>query len=737
MFTFEKNEKDLKHCIFDSGFNEDSAKYYEGLLTQGNGYMHVRASFEEGLKSVKQDEEYDRKPANVTLEKHKKQASKWGTYIPGVVGPHPYLFTEIVNLPFFMATNFNVNGEDLDMQKCDISGYERYLDMRDSSLIRRFVWTTKSGLRLKMEYFRFLSLSNKHLAFNEVKITALSGEGDVYFESGIDARVRTNGFNHFEYLIFSHDEDSIGVRLGTNGEKCVDMRAKIFTSEPVDIGAKQDKSRIDSVGCKHLKKGESFVLHKVVAVSADCDNEEGDLTERNKEYLSKVSLSSLEEEYLLHKKEWLQKWTDSEILIVGDDRAEKALRFSTYHLLRSDNDENENVAICAKGYAGEAYCGRYFWDTEINMLPFFIHTNPKAAKNLLMFRYHTLEGAKRNAKAYGYKGARYPWESSVSGEEECACWQYADHEIHVTADIIYAIMHYVKATGDSNFIKEYGIDIMVETARYWCDRVDKDKEGCYELLAVMGPDEYLPMTNNNVYTNNMVRFALETTLSCIESLKKEGAWDEVKERLSVTEEELKMISNVAKGLKVSFDKDSKVIMQCDGFEDFADLDFDALWPDRSKCFGTFISQEKNYRSKALKQADILEMMMLFPKDFSLDQIKANYDYYEPITTHDSSLSAAVHGIMASKIGRTEAAEDFLSKVIDIDLDPNHKGAEEGIHIANCGGLWQLVVYGFAGMNSALFDDEIRFNPRLPKTWEKVIIPITWHGVKKKYVISME
>ena len=736
MFTFERNERDLKHCIYDPGFNEDSAKYYEGLLTQGNGYMHVRASFEEGLKSVKQDEEYDRKPANVTLEKHKKQASKWGTYIPGVVGAHPYLFTEIVNLPYFMATSFSVKGEELDMEKSNIAGYERYLDLRDATLVRNFVWTTKDGLKLKMEYLRFLSLSQKHLAFSEIKITALSGEGDLYFESGIDARVRTNGFNHFEYLIFSHDEDSVGVRVGTNGKKSVVMRAKLFTSEPIDIATKQDKSRIDYVGVKHLKKGESFVIHKVICATSDCDNEEGDALDRNREYLSGIKFSDLEEAFISHKKAWLQKWIDSEILIEGDERAEKALRFSTYHLLRSDNEENENVAICAKGYAGEAYCGRYFWDTEINMLPFFIHTNPKAAKSLLMFRYNTLEGAKRNAINYGYKGARYPWESSVSGEEECACWQYADHEIHVTADIIYAVMHYVKATGDYEFIKNYAIDIMVETARYWCDRVDY-KNGEYVLLSVMGPDEYLPMTNNNVYTNNMVRFALKTTLSCIDKLKEEGSWDEIKDRLHVTQEELWEFSKVANGIKVSFDKESHVIMQCDGFEDFADLDFDQLWPDRTKCFGTFISQEKNYRSKALKQADILEMMMLFPKEFSKSQIEENYDYYEPITTHDSSLSAAVHGIMAAKIGRIDEAEAFLQRVIDIDLDPEKRGAEEGIHIANCGGLWQLVVYGFAGMNSALWDDKIEFTPRLPKTWNKVIIPITWHGVKKKYVISQD
>jgi kojibiose phosphorylase len=735
MFTFDINEKDDLWCIEDPGFNEDSSKYYEGLLTQGNGYMHVRGSFEEGVRSVKQDEEYDRKPANVTLEKHKKQSSKWGTYIPGVVGKHPYLFTEIVNLPFFMAASFAVKDEDLDMEESDISEYERYLDMRDGTLVRRFVWNTKEGLKLKMEYFRFLSFADKHLAFSEIKITALSGEGDLSFRSGIDAGVRTNGFNHFENVLFTEDSDSISVSLKTNGGNSVLMSTKLFLSDAVETAVMQDLSRINYIGRKHLKTGECFVIHKVVAANADCDVEGGNMEARNVSGLYAVKKENLADYYEAHKKVWKNKWDDAEIKIVGDEKTEKALKFSTYHLLRADNDENPNVAICAKGYAGEAYCGRYFWDTEINMLPFFIHTNPQGAKNLLMFRYNTLAGAKRNARAYGYKGARFPWESSVSGEEECACWQYADHEIHVTADIVYAIMHYVKATGDRDFIKNYGIDIMVETARYWVDRVDKDMKGRYVLLSVMGPDEYLPMTNNNAYTNHMVKFALDTTVSCIEELKEKGEFDEIKSRLNITDEDMEAFKDVAANIKISFNKDTEIILQCDGFYDFADLDFSRIWKDRSRCFGEFISQEKNYRSKALKQADVLEMMMLFPDEFTRQQFISNYDYYEPITTHDSSLSAAVHGIIAARIGRDDVAMDFLKRVIDIDLSADKKGAEEGIHIANCGGLWQMVVYGFAGMKSGMWSDEVTFAPNLPEKWQQVIIPINWHGEKKRYVID--
>ncbi|MCR5756003.1 MAG: glycoside hydrolase family 65 protein, partial [Acetatifactor sp.] len=437
-----------------------------------------------------------------------------------------------------------------------------------------------------------------------------------------------------------------------------------------------------------------------------------------------------------HAKVWEKKWAETDIKIVGDDAAQLAIRMAAYHLNRADHEDDPRVAICAKGYAGEAYCGRYFWDTEINMLPFFIHTNPKGARNLILFRFKTLEGAKRNAAGYGYSGARYAWESSVTGEEECACWQYADHEIHVTADIIYAMMHYVRATGDYEFIDRYGLEIMVETARYWVERVDRDKEGVFHLLGVMGPDEYLPMTKNNAFTNRMVKFALTMTVKYLEQFRERNAsgYRELVEKTALTDRMIEHFKEVRDNIRTPYDKETKIILQSDDFEEYADLDFDAIWKDRSRCFGEFISQEKNYRSKALKQADVLEMMMLYPEDFTEEQLADNYDYYEPITTHDSSLSAAVHGILAAQLGRMDEAERFLQKVIDIDMSEAKRGAEEGIHIANCGGIWQMIVYGFAGLKSAMWSDEINLNPHLPSCWESVEIPLKWHG--KQYHITV-
>ncbi len=730
MFVMNGNKYDSNWCLTEETYDPEKSKHYEGLFTQGNGYMDVRGSYEEGLAGVDQAREYERKPANVTLEKHLKEQSNWGTYIPGIVGKHPHLMTEIINLPYFFETGFCINGETLDMNESKITGYKRWLDMRDGSLNRHLTWHTKNGQTVEMEFFRFISKENAHLAISQIKLKLVSGNGEITFFGGANVGVRTNGFNHFTGTeISAIDKNTVQVAVDTNGGNKVVILSKLLTNRKVATVSLGDEKRGFTTGTLELGEGEELVIQRIITVATDRDK--ADYVTDPFETCAKTMDYALETgcDVLLnrHQGKWFSYWNRSDVIIEGDDRVQKALRMSIYHLLRADNDRDDRVAICAKGYAGAAYFGRYFWDTEISLLPFFIYTNPEAAKKLLMFRYNTLAGAKRNAHAYGYKGARYPWESSVTGDEECANWQYADHEVHVTADIVYAIMHYVHATEDVDFIRKYGIDIMVETARYWCTRVDKFADGSYQLLGVMGPDEYLPITSNNRYTNKMVKYSLEQTIFWLEQFRPE--------HLNVTDEEIAMFKDVASNLKLELESPEGIILQCDEFLNYADIDFDSVWKDRSKCFGTFISQERNYRSKALKQADVLEMMMLFRNEFTKEELQANYDYYEPITTHDSSLSAAVHGIIAAWLGKEDEALAFLDRVINIDMDDNKLGAEEGIHIANCGGLWQLIVFGFAGMKTAFESDEIIFEPHLPKGWKKIIIPIERNGEIKRYEVK--
>lgn len=724
--------------ITETSYNSDLGKYYEGLFTQGNGYVHVRGSFDEGLIDSNQDREYERKPANVTLEKHEYEKTKWGTYIPGVVGKHPLLMTEIINLPYFFEMKIWINDEQLDMDESKILNYSRWLNLMDGVLYRNFEYESKDGIKLKFSFSRFISKNEKHLAFQTVEIEGIEGEAKIKVEAGINCGVKTNGFEHVLERKLKQDAKGAYADIKTNGGNTVSIATRLSVEPKALLSGGTEDKRVYQATEAVIKAGEKVFFEKRIAIAADRDlNEIGTPEDRVIKYLKQAENKTLEQHYSDHAKKWDDEWSCSDIKITGNDDLQLATRMSIYHLLRAKPEDDYRVAICAKGYAGEAYFGRYFWDTEINMLPFFIHTNPKAAKNLMRFRYETLEGAKRNAKNYGYPGARYPWESSVTGEEECASWQYADHEVHVTADVVYAIMHYVKATGDYDFLKKYGIEIMAETARYWCKRVDADSNNRFHLLGVMGPDEYLPMTQDNTYTNNMVIYSLLETVKSLEWLRKEdhSCYNALTERLKLKQWEIESFELVAKNLVKGYDASSKVILQSADFMNYADLDLDKIWKDKNKCFGTFISQEKNYRSKALKQADLLELILLMRDKFTMEQLEANYDYYEPITTHDSSLSAAVHGILCSWMGRKEEASKFMEKVIGIDMSLEKKGAEEGIHIANCGGIWQLLVYGFAGVKSAMFSDKLELDPHLPDEITSMEFSLFWHG--KQYCISVD
>jgi kojibiose phosphorylase len=436
----------------------------------------------------------------------------------------------------------------------------------------------------------------------------------------------------------------------------------------------------------------------------------------------------------LHASVWKRKWLLSDIMVEGDEELQRTLRFSIYHLIRSNAEDDPRVAICAKGYAGEAYFGRYFWDTEIYMLPFFIYTNPKAAKNLLMFRFNSLKGAKENARKYGYKGARFAWESSVGGEENCCLWQYSDNEIHITADIIYALCNYYEVTGDYKFMLDYGIDIMIETSRYWAQRVDKNLKGGYDLINVMGPDEYKAFSRNNAFTNKMVSYSLEKTVEFLCTIKSHE-YESIVKRVGISIQEMELFKTVAEKLVIPWDREKNLILQSEDFYGYADIDKNTLWNDRRKAFGHYISQERLYRSKALKQADALALIHLFPNYFTKEQMKIAYEYYEPITTHDSSLSAVVHALIAVWLRKEDEVRKFLKKALEIDTNPYEKGgAEEGIHIANCGGIWQLMVFGFGGLQIAGGQEEIRLQPFLLENWKKLEFSV--QRLEKNYKVTI-
>lgn len=695
---------DPAYCVEEERNCRRYTKYYEGVFAQGSGYLQIRGSYEEGLACADQGELYMRMPANVTIEKPRHPYSKWGVYVPGVTGIHPMLKEELVNLPYLLKLDVTADGEKLDMELPGIHNYRRCLDFRDGVLYRDFDWRTESGL-VRCQYRRFLPRQLKRVVVQEFSFQVASGRCRLTIENGIDCKVTTNGYNHFKKVEESGEAGRRGCVVQTDNGDSIRMLSMLFDSQGKVLGPV-----VDSV----LREGETLKLTKLSAVSTSRDLDAGYLEFDQMEALLAETINSGERVYLENKAQWARLWKRTGVSIVGDETAQKAVNFSIYHLLRSVNPDDSRVAVCAKGYSGEAYFGHFFWDTEVYLLPFYLYTNPELAKKLVEFRIQTLPGAMANAKAYGYPGARYPWESSVSGEEQCPNWQYADHEIHVTADVVHGIWHYYQAAGDMEFLKN-ALPVLKETARYWLARVCRRPGGAVTLDGVMGPDEYICLCNNNAYTNFMAARSLEITAWALE-LCGEAAEPGFIEDLRET----------AQGLMNSVDW-SGVIPQCDHFEDYEEPDFETMWPDRSKPFGGQVSQEYNYRVKALKQADVLMLPYLFPERFSAEQIRQSYDFYYPYTTHDSSLSAIIHSILCVRFERDREAWELFQRALEIDLSEAKMGAAEGVHIANCGGIWQGVILGFAGMKWEYDCDQPTFHPRLPKHWKSLSFSVCMKG----------
>ncbi|HOJ73226.1 MAG TPA: glycosyl hydrolase family 65 protein [Phycisphaerae bacterium] len=708
------NEIDCWELV-ESPFRVEHAKAWEGMFTLGSGYLHVRGSLEEHLSDAPQDRTYTRMPANVTCETFADTKSKWGTYVPGVFSRHPLLGNQMVNLPWFLGMVPVVDGERLDVEACRIADYRRVLNLRDATLTRTLQWTTKTGIRVNVTFERFVSAARLGLCVQRLRIRC-DQPARLRLEAGLDADVRTNGFDHFVNVQFSYDR-YLSCEVRTDAGDRIVMATAIGCDVPgsseLCSNLRQEDRRASIVTECLLPAGVEAVFTKRTIVATSRDRDDRDPSRE----LAEISDQPWQELLAEHTAIWHERWAGCDVIVEGDAAAQQAVRASLFHLLRAHVPGDDRVAIDAKGYAGEAYWGRYFWDTEMFLLPFFLYTDPDRARTLVDFRVQSLPGAQANAKRYGYRGARYAWESDSAGVECCPNWQYGDHEVHVTADVVYGLVHYAQATGDDAYLKGPAARVLVETARYWMERMDtRPGDGHPSILGVMGPDEYTPISNNNSFTNAMVAEALRAAARF-------GRYG------GATETECQAFLAAADALPIPRSADGTLVLQCEEFERLAEPCFERIWPDRSRTLGAQVSQERLYRIKALKQADVLMLMMLFPHRFTQEEIRRAWDYYLPYTTHDSSLSAGVHAIVAARLGLHHEAWAFWEKAKGIDLDVEHGGAAEGIHIANAAAVWQILVFGFAGMLTAMQSDTLTLSPRLPQAWTRLAFPLVWKGCR--------
>lgn len=728
--------------ITETNFSTENLSKFETIFTLGNGYMGLRAATEEHYLGETR-----------------------GCYLAGLFDKYSGEVTELPNIPDWIGIEISLAGERFNLNKGQILSYNRRLNLKDGYLQREVEWESPTGRKTRLVFKRFVSLDNKHLAGVQVSITPLNYSGKIIIKSGFDGQVTNSGTQHFVegdkrvlpggnmYITTTTQESNIFLALAANhrfflqqqnldlDSKIINNRRQLFLSFEYEIGEKNE-----------------FVMEKIVTVYSS----------RDQEFLNRESKQDIKEEVINklladlmeasqsgygklfenHQKAWHNLWMKMDIEIEGPDFDQLAVKFAQFHLIQMAPEHDSRISIAAKGLSGEGYKGHVFWDTEIFILPFFIYTFPDIARNLLLYRYHTLAGARQKAKENGYRGAMYAWESARTGEETTPKYGHIDPvtgkpiriwcgdiEQHISADIAYAIWYYFQVTDDCNFMYNYGAEIFLEIARFWASRVEYNQmRDSYEIYDVIGPDEYSEHVDNNAYTNYLVKWQLQKAVELADWLKERNkeCWERLCQELEIVEEELENWEIIAEKMYTPLDKESGLIEQFEGFMDQKEID---LSPYRGK-IGSILedmSWEEVTSSQVLKQADVVILLYLLGDWFTRDIKKANWDYYEPKTLHDSSLSPAIHAIIAADLGDIETAYTYFQQSCKIDLGEDMKSCDDGLHAASLGGIWQAVVMGFAGVR--LTKGKLRINPCLPRGWQKITMKINWRG--KKYLLKIE
>lgn len=721
--------------IVESPFHVAFNRHFEGLLALGSGPLQQRAALEEGLTDDPQDVEYLRIMGNVTVEEFPDFKSRVGTYLPGVTGLHPTCRDQLINLPAIHGLLLYTSGERLDMESPNIRDYRRRLDLRTGRLERTFTWKTHTGALLRVRFERFVSAARRHVMALHCRVEHLGGPAaELRFLAPLDAEVRTNGFDHFTSVDVTGEHDPVTLCVRTNSGIDVAAAAVLTCDHGVPIDIRTQPRWVASCGATTLEAGQTLTLHKYAAITSS-HHVTGSPLDSARRHVWDAASTGYERLAAESDAVWAQRWLATDVEIDGDDDSQLALRVSLYHMLRAVSEDDPRVAIDAKAAAGEAYCGRFFWDTELFMLPLFLYTRPAVGKTLAAFRIASLPGARRNAARYGYPGARYAWESAPSGDDHCPNWQYADHEIHVTADVAYGLWHaHLVNPHDLQFLRDT-VEVLTETARYWTQRVAPRGDHAYELLMVMGPDEYTPFSRNNAYTNRLVQLALSLARTSWDKLRQQDtpAAEALAAALRLKPTEPAEWLRIAAGLPVPYDAQRQLILQSEDFFDYEPLDFARVWPDRRQRIGAVVSQERLYRSQVLKQADVVQLLALFPHEYTPAQMRTAFETYEPLTSHDSSLSKSMHAIVAAWLGKADEAWRFWRESVGLDLEPGE--AAEGIHAACAGANWQVAVFGFAGVRTTLQSEVLHVDPRLPAAWRALRFPLVWAGQPLRLTVA--
>ncbi len=722
----------------------------ETLFAVGNGYLGFRGNLEEG-----------------------HDAYAHGTFVNGFHETWPIRHAEeaygfartgqtMVNVPDAKVIRLYVDDEPLLLSLADLVEYNRTLDMRDGVLTRDLLWRTPAGNRVRVRSRRMVSFTHRHVALMTFEVTLLDKEAPVAISSQL--LNRQAGLEEYRANVDPsepHDprkaaainarvleprmsqEENGRILLGyqcanSNMTIAVAMDHSVETTAEFDCQTEVEDDYSKHVYSGRLKPGEKLTLTKVVSYHTSRTVPAGELADRCNRTLDRVSDEGTDRQFE-EQRAWLDDfWARSDVEVEGDLGLQQAIRWNLFQLAQA-SARGDGSGISAKGVSAAGYGGHYFWDTEIYVVPFFTYTSPGIARNALRYRYRILDAARQRAAELAQRGALYPWRT-INGEEASAYYAAGTAQYHIDADISYAINKYVRATGDDEFLAREGIDILVETARMWADlgfwRKTKGREPSFRIHGVTGPDEYTTVVNDNLYTNVMARFNLRCAAESVHKLAE--TWPDqyarMVSRLDLKVEEVDEWERAAEAMAILWDDNLGIHPQDALFNEREVWDL-ANTPAEKRPLLLHFHPLVIYRFQVLKQADVVLALFLQSEHFSLEEKLADFEYYDPITTGDSTLSGVVQSIIAAEVGYHELALSYFWDSVFVDLADLHSNTADGVHVASAGGVWSALVFGFGGMRD--HGAMLHFDPRLPDEWPSLTFRMTQRGTRLRATVRRE
>jgi len=704
----------------------------ETIFCTSNGYIGMRGAFEEGNPSYQ----------NFTIVNGFHET--W----PIIYGEEAFGFTKmgqtIVNVPDSKIIKLYVDDEPFYLPTATLLHFERFLDMRNGVVERNLIWEMFSGKQISIRSKRLVSMEHRHLAAISYEVTVLNDKAPViisseiidhenYAEGNEEQPDRGNGgdprrASRLEHRVLEpclNDVRNTSVILchSTRNSKMTitsGIEHTLETNCDYSHTSKAAGDRGKVVFMVDARKGEPISLTKYMTYhttrTAPHTNEE--LRERARRSLKRAKKFGFSD-LLEGQRKYLDKfWERSDVCVEmdSDERTvsfQQAIRFSLFQMYQS-SARVEGAGVPSKGLTGAGYDGHYFWDMEIYLMPFLIYTSPTIAENLLKFRYSMLDKSREYARRLNQRGAMFPWRT-INGEEASAYYAAGTAQYHINADIVYALKKYVNVTGDHDFVPKYGAEILIETARLWSDIgfYSNSGEKKFEIHGVTGPDEYNTVVNNNTYTNLMARENLRLAAATVEKLEETEPelFKSLAHKTNLQISEIEDWKNAAERMYIPYDEKLGIHPQDNYFLEKEKWDFENVPEDKYPILLHY-HPLVIYRHKVVKQSDLVLAMFLLEKEFSQEEKRRNFDYYDPLTTGDSSLSACIQGIVAAKVGHMDKAMEYAENAVFMDLGDMGRNTVDGCHIASMGGTWMMFVFGFAGLANS--GQKPEFIPNLPQ-----------------------